>query len=730
MDMERTMLEYGARRRWGWILLPLLLVFAGCHSEQPNRLAGETTIYRDHFGVPHVSAASDAGAAFGFGYAQAEDNLYQVEDNFIRALGRASEVNGERTLAEDWLNRALEIPRLAQEEYRHSSSRIRALLDGYAAGLNFYIKKHPEVKTRLLRHFEPWYPLALIRYLYYQRGFLRAARLGPDVYREAIERSAEANLAVIPDLELPLLPRSEQGSNSWAIGREHSLDSTSYLFINPHLPFFGPAQVYEGHVMSDEGWNYSGYTRFGFPFPYVGFNEELGWASTDNAADMTDVYVENFDDPSDRLAYRYGDEYREAEQWQESIGVRSGNTVAMRAFTFVKTHHGPVVGYQDGRAMSVKMAKLASGGWIDEWYAMTQASTLDQFREATSRLDMLFGNYLYADRAGNILYVYNAAVPRRSDQFDWSRPVDGSNPDTEWRGFHTVDELPQILNPASGWLQNCNGSPFLASSVDNPDPASFPSYMVPDDDNARSIRSRKILSGIKKIRYADVARLAYDTHLAQADEDVPAIVREAAVLPWMNPERHEKVKDAVDLLKKWNRNSSTESEAMTLYVYWSERMARFGSNDRYSNTKVLSEVMDQLISEWGTWQVPWGEVNRLQRIPPGADTDDFDEDAPSIPIAGAPSWAGGMFTFWSVPGPSQRRRYGVGGNTYVSVVAFGKNVVARSLYPFGASADSTSGHYLDQAARYAVGDFKSAWLTLDDVQEHAAESYQPGNEIR
>lgn len=679
--------------------------------------------------MPHVASATNAGAAFGFGYAQAEDNFWQVEDNFIRAIGRASEVYGERMLMDDWLNRALGIPSLARNEYQHSGSRVRDLLDGFAAGLNHYVDTHPNVHPRLLKHFEPWYPLALIRYLYYQRGFLRAARLGQDAYREAFERSAENQLVLAPVFTPPVLPREEQGSNSWAVRPSHSADSTTLLFINPHLPFFGPSQVYEGHVMSQEGWNFSGYSRFGFPLPYVGFNEYLGWASTDNAADLTDVYFETFDDPSDRLAYRYGETHRDADEWHDVIRVKMSSGVEDRRFTFLKTHHGPVVGYQDGQPMAVHMAKLEAPGWIDEWYAMTQARNLKEFQAATSRLDMLFGNYLYADKDGNILYVYNAAVPRRSEAFDWRAPLDGSNPATDWEGYHSVDELPQVLNPASGWLQNCNGTPFLATNRDNPDQAAFPAYMVPEGDNARSVRSRRILSRMKTVTFDEWAHLAYDTHLAQADTDVPAIVREAEVLPWMNKERNEKVKDAVELLKQWDRRSAVDSDAMTLYVYWSERMARFGSSDRYSNTKVLAEVMDQLTNEWGTWHVPWGEVNRLQRIPTNGDPQYFNDKAPSLSVAGAPSWAGGMFTFWSRPAPGQKRRYGVGGNTYVSVVSFGKKVEARSLYPFGESADSTSAHFLDQSTRYVKGDFKNAWLSLEEVKANAVRSYHPGNEV-
>ena len=219
------------------------------------------------------------------------------------------------------------------------------------------------------------------------------------------------------------------------------------LFINPHLPFFGPGQVYEGHVHSDQGWNFTGYTRFGFPLPYVGHNENGGWVSTDNAADLQDVYIETFDDPARPLAYKYGNGYRLATERVEEIRVKTATGVETRRFTMRKTHHGPILGARDGKPLSLRMAKFESDGWLREWYDMTKAKSLAALKRAMTPLNMLFGNVMYADRQGNTWYLYNGAVPRRDPRFDWTKPVDGSDPATEWQGYHTIDELPQLTNP-------------------------------------------------------------------------------------------------------------------------------------------------------------------------------------------------------------------------------------------------------------------------------------------
>jgi penicillin amidase len=496
--------------------------------------------------------------------------------------------------------------------------------------------------------------------------------------------------------------------------------------------------VYEGHVISDEGWNFSGYTRFGFPMPYVGFNETLGWASTDNAADLCDFYYLTFDNPDNPLGYRYGEGYRMAKTWVEAIRVKMDGGIETRNATMRKTHHGAVVAVQDGHPMAARMAKFEEFGWLDQWYAMTRARSRDAFEAAVSRLDMLFGNYLYADDEGNIFYTYNAAVPRRSENFDWSAPVDGSSTETEWRGYHAMDELPQLLNPSTGWIQNCNGTPYFSTSAGNPQPVDYPGYMVPEGDNARSKNARRILTSQDDFSFDEWARLAYDTRVMRAEGDIPEIVDEWQRLQQTDSERAADMSAAIDLLRNWDRVSTLESEAMTLYVHWYERMRRLQHGDflfepwvdepwesePWRKVQALQDAMHELEEAWGSWRVAWGEINRLQRV--HSSGNGINDDVASLPVRGAPSWAGAMFSFWSTAVEGQKRRYGIGGNSYVSVIEFGPAVQARSVHVFGASANPDSSHHFDQAPRYTTGDFKTAWLTLEEVRSNAAQAYQPG----
>lgn len=717
------------------VALFVLLLLAGCdQSSSPGyaliSLADDVTIYRDAFGVPHVHGKTDAAAAFGFAYAQAEDNFWQIEDNFVRAIGRAAELEGEDMLQSDWLNRALQTKSLSISEFEESDGRIRSILEGFAAGLNHFLRTHPDTEPRLIYHFEPWYPLAFIRFLYYQRGFLRTAGVYSREFDAAMRVSSNELLSIGGNIDTDavtreetspsgdLYPKTEQGSNSWAVSPSRSASGNALLFINPHLAFFGESQVYEGHIISDEGWNFSGYTRFGFPMPYVGFNEYLGWASTDNAADQADSYAEVFDHPDDPLAYKYGDEYRTAEAWEEYILVRDGTLLDTLTFQMRKTHHGPVVALNGDTPISVRMAKFEEPGWLAEWYAMSRANNLESFRDAVSSLDMLFGNYLYADREGNIYYVYNGAVPRRSEAFDWRGVNDGSDPETEWQGYHSLDELPQVLNPPSGWIQNCNGTPFLSTSEGNPIRTDYPSYMAREGDNARSRAARRILSSHDSFTFDTWLKLAYDTFSVRADEEIPGLVDAWPALERLEPRRAARIQEAVELLRNWDRVSTVESVEMTLFV--------FASEQGYLSLTGLERAVSRLERDWGTWHVPWGEINRLQRAQ--SNGDGLSDDLPSIAVAGVPSWAGAMFTFWSSSPPGQKRRYGTGGNSYVAVVEFGPVVRAKSLHPFGASADPTSPFHFNQAEIYATGDFKEAWLTLEDVRANASRSYRPGEE--
>lgn len=681
------------------LCVPLLLPL---RAADPAQIAKSITIYRDTYGVPHVFGPTDASCVFGYLNAQAEDNFWQIEDSYIRALGRASEVYGAKTLDDDQLVRALEIPKLSKTEYEHAAPRVRELLEAGAGGLNYFLQQNPQVKPRLVTHFQPWHMYAFSRYALYYLFIFRQTGLKPDEINNAAQ---------------------SQGSNMWAILPAKSATGHTMLFINPHQPFFGAGQWYEGQVHSDEGWNMSGASFFGSGFPTIGHNDVLGWSHTVNRPDIADIYEEAFDNPEDPLAYKYDGAYRHATEWTETIQVKTDQGLVDRKVTFRKTHHGPIVAKRKGKQLAVKLAKFEEGGQVDEWYAMSRARNLDEFKKAMSAVAVPMFNAVYADRDGNIFYVYNGAVPRRSAKFDWSQPVDGSTSETEWHGYHSFNELPQMTNPKSGFVQNCNSAPFTTTVFGNPDPSEYPKYMVGEADTDRARISRRILWNKDKFTFDEWAKAGFDTYVIDAETEIPKLVQ-----AW-EQSRPANLAEPVAELQNWDHVSRTNSVPMTLYLLWHEK--QYGTavipaaKPKEDVLESFTKVIENLEKTFGTWRVPWGDLNRLERRQSGGE-EPFRDDVTSLPVAGAPGDVGIVFNFYARPEKGQKRRYGVAGHSFISVVEFGPQVQARSIMVFGENSDPASPHYFDQSKLYASQEFKPAWFSLADIKAHSERSYHPG----
>jgi acyl-homoserine-lactone acylase len=680
-------------------------------------VARAVTIYRDSFGVPHVFAPTDADCVFGFAYAQAEDNFRQIEDNYIRALGRAAEIHGAHALPDDLIVRALELPKLALAEYGRAPVEMRRLYDAFAAGLNYFLAHHRGVKPLLISRFEGWQVVAFARFEVYKLFIIEAGGL------QIGDLSAWAAGRAAP---------SAVGSNMWAVSPRKSASGHALLFINPHVFFFGPTQFYEGHLHSEAGWNLSGATSFGLPFPVLGHNDVLGWSHTVNYPGIVTLYSERFDDPKNPLAYRYAAEHRAAVGWTENVKIHTESGLASKTFQLRKTHHGPLISLKDGKGIALKVARIEEDGLLAQWYAMGRARSLTEFKAAMSRLALPMFNTIYADREGNIFYVYNAAVPRRPAKFLWALPVDGSNPETEWQGYHTFEELPQLTNPTSSYLQNCNSTPFLTTARDNPLKEKYPVYMSSEPDTPRAQTSRRLLEAQEKFSLDDWSRAAFDTTVGDAERVIARIVEEWEKLRQEDAARAARLEPLISELRSWDRVSTNDSKAMTVYELWIEAVDDFrqaGDDAPWRRVRALEKVMADLERDFGTWRVAWGEINRLQRVDKLGE-EAFSDARPSLPVAGGPDWVGTIFNFHNRPEKGQKRRYGFLGASYVSIVEFGPQIRARSLLVFGQSADPKSPHYFDQARLYSERKLKPAWFTLDEIKAHTERVYHPGQPHR
>jgi penicillin amidase len=706
-------------------------------SAKASKMADSVTIYRDSYGVPHIYGPTDASCVFGYIYAQAEDNFWQIEDNYIKALGRAAEVYGESGISSDLLNRALEITKLAKAEYQRTSPKMRTLVEANVEGLNYFLATNPQVKPRLITKFEPWMLFAYNRFALFQLFIYGKSGLRAEEIRTAVQEvggSSDAGSST-SKISYADFEKDEDGlepvigSNMWAVTPAKSASGNALLFINPHQPFFGPGQWYEGHIHSDEGWNMAGASFFGSGFPTIGHNEYLGWSHTVNDPDIADVYEEKFDVANDPLSYRYGSEHRKATEWTETVKVKSAKGFDSKTYKLRKTHHGPIVAVRDGKPMAIKMARLEEGGMVEQWYEMGKSRSIADFKKAMARTAVPMFNAMYADREGNIFYIYNGAVPRRSTNFDWTKPVDGSSPETEWQGYHTMEELPQLTNPKTNYLQNCNQTPFTTTTDGNPAKEKFPAYMVREQDNARARISRRILSNKDKFSFDEWAVAGFDTTVIEAETQVPMVIAEWEKVKKEDAARAEKLAPVIDELKSWNFVSTVDSKAMTIYALGVEKVQAFlRQRDArpWPMVRAIEAVVADLTRDFGTWQVAWGEINRLQRVHTSGEMEQFSDAKQSFPVAGAPGWLGIVFNFYTRPEKGQKRRYGVAGHSFVSVVEFGPKVQARSVLVFGVNSDPASPNYIDQSEIYSKKQFKPSWFTLEEVKANSKISYKPG----
>lgn len=672
------------------------------------RLADRVVIRRDAFGVPHVRGETDAAAVFGFMYARAEDEFERIERSIALANGEAARHFGEPGLPYDVLTEMFDVNALAEAEYASMPDDVRALCDAAAEALEYYAAFHVPASERRVERFDGRQFVAAG----HSFSLFQAAQVLPTLQDTPISRLGVAS-ATAP---------SADGSNAWALGPAKTDGANALLYANPHIPLH---EVYEGHIASDSGWNVSGMTAYGsWIFPILGFNERLGWTLTVNYPDLVDAWRLTFDDPERPRHYKFGDGYREAETWTASFDVRTPEGIETREVELMRTHHGPILGSLLGSKIAVNVAGFDRGGGIEQFYRMGKATSYDEFRRAVARTSLVFHNVIYADADGRVFYVYNGAIPKRDPRFPWGLAVDGSDPEARWDGYLTLDELPQVLDPEAGFVQNCNSSPFTATrGEDNPDPASFAGPVVGRDaDDPRVAMSFRLIEGRERHSLDDLARAAFDNYAFEADRWIPEMVEHADEVA--DP----RVSEAIELLAAWDRRVSADSEAATVFVTWAESNYMgllYGSLDGSGAVKSLATTLEGLVEEFGSWRVRWGDAVRHQRPDAGGGAP-FSDDRESHEIAGGHAAAGVSFNYLARATSGTSRRYGYHGHSYVAVVSFGDRVEARSIVPYGQSRDPDSPHYDDQTALFARGEMKSAWLYEEDVLEHTVREYRPG----
>jgi len=690
--------------------------------------ARAVTIIRDDWGIAHVYGKTDADAVFGMIYAQAEDDFNRVELNYINGMGRLAEAEGESKVYLDLRMKLFINPDELKKQYAASPAWLQALMNSWADGLNYYLSKHPDVKPRVIQRFEPWMALSFTE-----------GSIGGDIERINLNQ-LEAFYGKVPVSQAASADESRSaepsGSNGIAIAPSNTVGHHALLLINPHTSFFFRSEL---QMSSDQGLNAYGAVTWGQFFIYQGFNDRAGWMHTSSGVDAIDEYLETVAKKGDRFFYKYGSEERPMETSDITVPYKTEHGMAEKRFTVYRTHHGPVVREANGKWVSFRIMQEHIKA-LEQSYLRTKARSYKAYLDTMELKANSSNNTIFADADGDIAYFHGNFIPKRDTSFDWTKPVDGSNPATEWKGLLSIDETPHLLNPKSGWLYNVNNWPWSAAGASSPKKEDYPAYVENGGESARGLHAIRVLEKKKDFTLESLLAAAYDSYLPWFEKTIPALVKAWDQAPSSNPLKA-KLADQIAVLRKWDLRWGATSIPTSLAVFWGEDVRRrLGADVRRGGVAVgdlgdnvlpeqllesLAAASDKLQADFGSWKTPWGDINRYQRLT-GDIVQPFNDAGPSIPVAFTSSTWGSLASFGARAYPGTKKWYGTSGNSFVAVVEFGDRVRARAVTAGGESGHPGSPHFNDEAQRYATGDLREVYFYRSQLKGHTEREYHPG----
>jgi acyl-homoserine-lactone acylase len=700
-----------------------------------KKAAQRVSILRDKWGIPHVFGKTDADAVFGMVFAQAEDDFNRVELNYINALGRLAEVEGEKEIWRDLRMKLYIDPVELKAKYAASPAWLKKLMNGWADGLNWYLASHPQVKPKLLSRFEPWMALSFSEGSI--GGDIESINLkNLEAFYGKRPAPAVAMSMAMADLGKGFDPEP-QGSNGFAIAPNLTAGKHALLMINPHTSFYFRPEV---HMVSEEGLNAYGAVTWGQFFIYQGFNERLGWMHTSGGGDVIDEYLETVVERDGKFFYKFGKEERPLRAKTIVLPYKTADGVASRSVTAWFSHHGPVIREEGGKWVAVKMMDDPVHA-LEQSYGRTKARDYAAFLKVMDLRTNSSNNTVYADADGNIAYFHGNFIPRRDPRFDWTHPVDGSDPATEWKGLHAVKETITVFNPKSGYISNTNNWPCTGFGASSPDCKAYPSYMWSLPQNARGVHAERVLHDARDLSLDGLIARAYDSYLTAFEPLVPAVLKDWDALP-QGDALKARLAEQVALLRAWDLRWAADSVPTSLAVYWGQDMVKqaaararakevpvvdyiqtgLGPQERLES---LARAADKLQADFGSWKTPWGEINRFQRLSGEVDQQ-YDDSKPSIPVAFTSANWGSLASFGMTARQTTKRIYGDRGNSFVAAVEFGPRLRAKSILAGGQSGDPKSPHFADQAEMYSRGQFKDVLFYKEDIEKQLERKYHPG----
>jgi acyl-homoserine lactone acylase PvdQ len=667
------------------MLLVVLSLVSPFAAQSTTVAVEEATIYRDDFGIPHVFAKTLESAAYAVGYAQAEDRLEELLRNYRRATGTMSEVFGPENYQSDFIQRMWRHSEISREKYNQVSPKMRATIEAYQEGIKRFMKEHPEQVPSWAQQIEPWMVLALSRYIIFGWPLGEAAG---DLRRGGIQ----------PD------PVSYRGSNQMLIAASRTAMGAPIAVIDPHLSWYGEFRFYQVRIYAGD-YNVSGVSILGVPIPSLMHSRYCSVAMTTGGPDTSDVYEEEIN-PENPRQYRYDGKWRDMQVRKEKIGVKVENRVDWRDVEIEYTHHGPVVARKGGKAYTMAIPYAEEVGLTDQIYKMSLARNLEEMKRALSDLQLMQQNVMIGTVQGDIYYVRNGRVPIRAKGVDPDKPIAGNTSATEWQGLHKLSDLVQLENPPSGYMHNCNVTPF-AMLKDSPlTPEKYSQYPYIYNASRTAPRHQRgemmtdLLDAANKVTVEQAIDIAFNPQVWHA-ETWQAKLKDV----WSKASESAKTADAAavyDQIQKWNRRSDAESEgAMAFYAFKKSLGGSLGGA-----TEPPADLKDEVViealnkgAEWlktnfGSLRVAYGTYFRVGRQ--GGDR--------TWPVGGGSLGGGqnnvGMATPRAISFRSVgKEMVGAGGQTSTQIVILTNPPKSYAILPTGESDNKASGHWDDQAEK-------------------------------
>jgi acyl-homoserine-lactone acylase len=667
--------------------------------QQPYSPRSGTEILWDTYGVPHVFARDSRSMFYAFGWAQMQSHGDLVLRLYGQARGRAAEYWGAEHLDSDRWARVNGIPERGERWYRQTRPQYRGFIDAFVAGVNAYALQHPDKLSEAARVVLP----------------VRAADVLAHINR-VMQYTFIANPRTVEAGEAFL-----RGSNGWAIGPRRSATGNALLLANPHLPWGDLYTFYEAQLNSSDVEIY-GAALVGMPMINIGFNERIGWTHTVNTFDGADLYELTLGGDG----YRWDGAIRPFEQARELIQVREGDRLRTDTLTILRSVHGPVIARSGNRAIALRVVGNDQPHLLEQYWEMSRAGNLAEFEDALRQMQLGMFTVLYADRDGRILHLFNGRVPVRSrgDWAFWNRPVAGDTSALLWTRTHPYGDLPRVIDPESGWLQNANDPPWSTTIPAALDAGRFPAYFAPrSPPSFRPQHSLRMLMADSSITFEELIGYKHSTRLELADRITDELIAAARV------HGSARARQAADVLQRWDRSANAESRGAVLFeafyrgttrrrwpgnslfaVRWNESRPLStpdGLSDAEQAVAVLDEAAAQVTEAWGALDVRWGDVYRLRR------------DRLDLPANGA----GGELGAFRVLGFERTGGTfnAVSGDSYVAAIEFSRPVRAMTLLSYGNASQPGSPHRTDQLPLFARQQLRPAWLRRDEIMRHLEE---------